>query len=1131
MPRIFVLKNHCFSKDNITAIMSHTDPYKPRVIHSRNSYTAPPSNQNHTENICTLARLSEAMKYRGIICLIVVILSSVNGFTQTYDPLQPPNSFRSPNNPDYWKNRKPYEGYWQQDVHYTIEAEIDERTNIISASEKLVYWNNSPDDLQHVFFHLYQNAFQPGSYYDILQHNNKRIQRYGKYESQKLGTQISKLTVDRKTVTTELDNTILKVDLPQLLKSGESITFEIEFKTYFDTGGNVRRRMKLFSAFGYKHYNGVHWYPRICVYDRKFGWTTDQHLGREFYGDFGTYDVELTFAEHFIVGATGFLVNRDEVLPTELRKKLDIVNFKDKEWNSPPSEIIPYDVNKRKTWKYHAENVHDFAFTADPTYRIGEAEWNGVKCYALAQEQHASKWQDAAAYTAKIVKIYSEDFGMLVYHKMISADARDGMEYPMLTLDGGYEPTHRGLLAHETAHNWFFAQVGNNETYRATLDEGFTTFLTSWCLTKLEGDTIAYLPPQSKYLQRYKKPVTEAKGRAYDIYLKEAMRYRDPQLNTHSDAFNGALRHGGGYRQVYFKTTVMLYNLQYVLGDELFQSAMQKYFDQWKICHPYFIDFRNSVIHFTKVDLNWFFDQWLEESKALDYSIKSLSKGKEKDEFQITFQRKGRMQMPIDFQVVAKDGKKYDFYIPNTWWEKETQASVLPRWIGWDRLKPTYTATVSIPSGISRVVIDPTNRLADINMLDNSSWKRIDYSFDHRIDNRSNRTSYEVFIRPDLWYNGYDGLKIGVHLNGDYMDYKSKFDLNIWFNSGLAQHNWGAAIPNINQFDQVSYRFNYTKPIDKCIKGSSIFLSAKSLDGMEGYSLGMNRESNTGHSTIYTYLKVLYRADSMDLHYLLYPDEWIPGYYNSSLNVGVNHDYDYRKGNGLINLNLRSSTLAGDYDYATASLKLTNNHRLGKFILKTRWFLQYGTGKIWPKESQLYLAGANPEELMDNAFTRSVGFVPSDWTGYGANANYFHAGGGLNLRGYSGYLTPFEDQNNVIRTVYKGQTGTAINAELEFNRLFRFNPLFLNNAWKVKTYLFADAGIINSSFADEPLAFADFRADAGVGTALTITKWGVLELVSPVTFRFDMPLFLNRIPATETQYVKYRWLVGVSRAF
>ncbi|MEZ4917421.1 MAG: hypothetical protein R2836_10615, partial [Chitinophagales bacterium] len=402
-----------------------------------------------------------------------------------YNPIAPPNTFQSTENPYYWRNKKPYTDYWQQDVYYKIHATINEETDIIIGNEQLVYWNNSPDTLFEVYFHLYQNAFQPGSYYDNLYHNNGQIAKYGKYESAGLGTTIDDIKIDGATVKTTLDNTILIVHLNEPILPQSSVKFDINFKTYYDNG-SVRRRMKFFETFGQKQYNGCHWYPRIAVYDKKFGWTTDQHLGREFYGDFGTYDVTLNFASNYIVAATGKLQNENEVLPKELREKIDIKNFKNKPWNATPSVIIPYKKGERKEWHFYAENIHDFAFTASPHYRIGEAYYipegtnDTITAYSFAQESHASGWQNAAEYTAKVLQVYSEDIGMYGYHKMIVADARDGMEYPMLTLDGGSDPGYRGLLAHEVGHNWFYGMVNNNETYRAFMDEGFTQFLTAW---------------------------------------------------------------------------------------------------------------------------------------------------------------------------------------------------------------------------------------------------------------------------------------------------------------------------------------------------------------------------------------------------------------------------------------------------------------------------------------------------------------------------------------------------------------------------------------------------------------------------------------------------------------------------
>ena len=1054
---------------------------------------------------------------------IIIALAPFIGNSQAYDDLSKPNSYRSAENPNYWKNKMPREEYWQQDVHYTIKADIDETSDIITASQKLEYWNNSPADLNFVYFHLYQNAFQPDSYYDNLQENNKKKPKYSEYESAKKGTEILNISISGKELKTELDNTILKVWLDEPLKTGESIRFDIEFKTYFG-GGSVRRRMKKFNSSGFTHYDGVHWYPRICVYDRKFGWTTDQHLGKEFYGDFGTFDVELTFSSNYIVDGTGFMTNRNEMLPLELREKLDIKNFATKPWNEKASIITTYDSLAHKTWIFHAENVHDFAFTADPTYRIGEAEWNGKKCIALVQEPHALGWQNAAEYTAKIIETFSNEIGMYTYHKMIVADAKDGMEYPMLTLDGGYDPSYRGLFIHEVGHNWFFGQVGNNETYRAALDEGFTQFLTSYGAEKIEGDTVIQNLPRSKYKQRYRKKNLTRYRNVYFGYLRDAMKNKDPQLNTHSDAFNGALGHGGGYGHVYYKTATMLYNLQYVLGDELFIASMQNYFSEWKIAHPYFEDFRNSIINYTKVDLNWFFDQWLETTKSIDYGIKSIQRGTEENEFIITFKRNGRMQMPIDFNVKARNGKTATYHIPNTWFEKETDATILPRWIGWDKVQPTYDANIIVPSGIENIRIDTTNRLADINMLNNSNRLPVEFHFDHKIANLPDIRYYELKSRPDLWYNGFDGLKAGFHLNGSYMNYKHKFDLNLWMNSGLFNQ------VQSNQFDYVSYRFNYSTPTDNFILGSTINFSTKYLDGLIGNKIGFEKKSNSEKSKVYAYFKSMYRPDSSDVLYLINPYEWSPLKWNNTVNLGINHRYKSVKGSGEINLLTKSSSLGSDYNYSLLSVELINQTNLGKLVLRTRFFGQLGTGNNWAPESQLYFAGSNQEDMMDNKYMRSTGFIAHSWEGYGVSTNHLHYGGGLNLRGYAGYLGAVEMSDGSIRNFYKNSTGAAFNVELEFDQLIGWNPSFLRNYFDLDCYLFGDIGTINYNYSNESIMFIEPRADAGIGTSLTIQRWGALELVKPLTIRVDVPFYLSHAPYVE-ENIDFRWIIGINRSF
>lgn len=1055
--------------------------------------------------------------------ILLACLSSVYGFLKAQD------DYRSTANPYYWKNRKPVEGYWQQDVAYKIKAKLDDKTDIIEGSEELTYWNNSPDELGFVYFRLTQNAFQPGSYLDNQQKENKILPKYGRYEYIKLGTDVESVVSGGKTLKTELDNTILKVYLEEPLKSGQSISFNVKFKTYFDKG-STRRRMKLFNVDQYKHYDGVHWYPRLSVYDRKFGWTTDQHLGKEFYGDFGTYDVELSLPNNYVVEATGLLQNTQEVMPDSLRKKLDVKNFANKPLNQAASQIIKPD-GTFKTYKYHAINVHDFAFTADPTYRIGEAEYKGVKCIAVVQEPHAAGWQNAASYTAKIIQTYSEDIGMYAYPKMVVADARDGMEYPMLTLDGGLDPDYHQLLAHEVGHNWFFGMVGNNETYRAALDEGFTQFLTSWCVEKLDGPVEPIKKDSSiwkSYSERYARPVLIRDKRVYNAYIADAVRDIDMPLNTHSDQFNGALEHGGGYRHVYYKTATMLYNLQYTLGDELFLKAMQHYFDQWKICHPYFEDFRNSIIQYTHVDLNWFFDQWLESTKHIDYSVASIKKDEKDDEYTITFKRKGSMQMPLDFQITANDDRKYDFHIPNDWFVKKTTATVLPRWIGWNNVQPVYKAHVKIPMGIDNVVIDTTRRLADINMLNNSHKFPSTLTFDSEIAGPPDRNRYELRARPDLWYNSYDGIKLGVHTEGGYLDYKHVFSLTIWFNTGMRQSHIPLHTGIVNKYENLSYNFTYQTGVEKFSRNTYLNVAAKSLEGLQSYSFGGKKTDDENRNTFYTYFKSMYRRDTT---YLLYRSLWPKGRFNNTVNVGFEHLYKYFKGDGAINIAMKSTTLGSDYAYAAFSLTSINHNKLGKFDLNTRVFGQLGTGSSFAPESQLYLSGANPEEMMDNKFTRSRGFVDNSWLGYGASTNHFQMGGGLNLRGYAGYLAAQLDENDAVRYTYKGTSGASTSLELNFDRLFKFHPRAFRKWLKMETYVFADGGVINYNVFGESFALSDFRADAGLGTALTIKKWGPLTMAKPLTIRFDVPVWLSNAPAADKGNFKLRWVLGLNKSF
>jgi hypothetical protein len=1075
-------------------------------------------------------------------------------WAQGYSDLGPYNQFRTAQNALYWKNKMPHLGYWQQDVHYKIQARIDETTDIITAEQELTYFNNSPDTLHYLFFHLYQNAFQPGSYLHDLQEHNDLHPTYGKYENARLGTVLDEVKSNRKDLKTELDNTIIKVYLDEPIAPNASAKIFMRFRTFYDAG-STRRRMKKYGAWGFKHYNGCQWYPKVCVYDRKFGWCTDQHLNREFYGDYGTFDVDLTFANNYIVEATGHLMNENEMLPDTLRKKLDIRNFKDKPWDEKPSVIIPYKKGQTKTWSYHAENVHDFAFTADPSYRVldtiiypsvqfpklalgKQGDVRGVRCVALVQEPHASGWQTAHEYLAKIIHAFSRDFGVYEYPKIVVADAADGMEYPMLTLDGGRDPEYRGLLVHEVGHNWFYGMIGSNETYRAAMDEGFTQFLTAWGMEAIDGKFIVQDSSKNKYIRKFWQATPVRDNKFFYSYLSDAIVHNDEPLNTHSDGFNGALGQGGGYRHVYSKTATMLYNLQYVLGDSLFLAAMQHYMQQWKIAHPYPEDFRNSIIRFTGVDLNWFFDEWMETTKNIDYKVGKVRKGQFKDEYEITLRRKGRMQMPIDLRVVSKKDSVYDFIIPNTWWEKDTDANTLSRWIGWDKLRPTYTATVTIPHGIKNVIIDPSERLADVNMLNNRKRGTVDFRFDSRIFPFPSWTKYRMYMRPDIWWNAYDGFKVGIHLHGNYMNVKHVFAFSAWVNTHLAQGGPAYYIDKSSRKKAgwFSYRFDYSTALDPLIKKGTFYFNSRWLDGYEMYRLGITKQF-PHNVTLDVNFKGFTRNKEGWRNYLLYPSEWSTIWtgnkkFNASLNITATYSYSHPKFYGFLSAHLRSAMLSSSYNYHYIELTNILKASAWKFDFRTRVYGRFGTAKDLPSESALFFAGGNPEEMMESKYYRAAGFVPASMAyTYRDNMNHLHFGGGLNMRGYAGYLLAEKDVNGIVLPAYKGASGFAVNVEMDFNRIVKVKNAKLKSIFDLNTYLFADAGAIAYSNTLNKQQLSQIRADAGAGVALTIKRWGPLQNIKPLTLRFDVPFFITHAPFANQKHFDFRWVVAVSRAF
>jgi len=1063
------------------------------------------------------------MKKTGLTLLFCGLISSL--LAQF-----PRDTFQASTNPWYWKNRKPAPDYWQQDVYYRIQAQLNPQDREIQGSLKLTYFNNSPDSLKEFSFHLYQNAFQPDSYLDQLRKNFNETPAYGKLESQKKGTQVHSIQSAGRTLQTIEDNTILRVVSNRPLPPGDSIVFDIRFSSWFDTGPD-RRRMKMFpvemeDGSQTWHFDGVHWYPRISVYDSRHTWDVQQHFGKEFYGDFGTWDVELSLPSEYIVEATGELLNEAEMLPSPLRQALDIKNFKDKKIGSPASLILKPD-GQTKTWKYHAVNVHDFAFTADPSYRIDEVKAGSVRCIAVAQEQNASGWQDAAAIAARVIKLYSDFIGPYAYPKMVVADAQDGMEYPMLTLDGGHSPGYTGLLAHEIGHNWFFGMLGTNETYRAFMDEGFTQFLTMWAMDSIKGWDKKGISPDR--LQQ-----------GYFRYMNEALRDHEGQLNTHADAYYAECGHGGQYSMAYHKTAVMLYNLQYYLGNQLFEEAMQFYFNRWAIAHPYPEDFRQAITDYTRTDLSRFFDEWMETDKKVDYGIRSI-RSIGKDSVRLTFTRTGDLIMPVEFTLKDHSNTEKKYLIPSSYFsKKESDLTVLPYWYQFGELGRTYQVTLA-GGKKSRVVIDPSRRLGDIRMMDNQSGlfpTKLKLSLTDHKNNKSDWENYTLHLRPWVWWNLVGGVQAGGQLQGHYMQSRHKVKIGLVQNTTLLDRYEGSAIlDGDSKYYFFNYWASYRTQFAPIGRDGEIILESAYRDGAFRNNAGLEKwyisgpSSNQVKQGWFVNWIYLLRPLRQLTNYLAETDTWRTEQSNAYLKTGWRKQYKIPHGTGNWRVELRNAAPGSDADYRNIRFESIYQMQILKetFTFRYRAYAQLGEGNT-PIESQTWLGGGNPEDAWGNDFYRAESFFPASFTetNMGRNPSNVHFGGGYNLRGYSGYRAEFEDG----AAAWYGNNGAALNLELEFDDRIPFHPRWVKDHAKLDAYLFADGGILGRSLTRQGLDKIDwdkFRANFGLGTALSLYR-SRKKNTQPLIIRADFPLLLTSAPYTEDNF-QFRWMLGIGRAF
>ena len=575
--------------------------------------------------------------------------------------------------------------YWQQHVEYTMDIEMDVSDFTFEGEQSIVYSNNSNDTIKKVYYHLFFNAFKPNSQMDIrsrtIRDPDRRVgSRIVALEEEDYGDlSVISLKQDGKDVSFQEKGTVLTARLNKPLLPGKKTKLNMSFTGQVPL--QIRRSGKM-------NKEGVHltmtqWFPKLAEFDSE-GWHPNPYIGREFHGVWGNYTVNITIDKNYIVGGTGYLENANEI-------------------GHGYSEKEPKENDKStNTWRFYAPNVHDFAWAADPDYihDIKQSE-SGVDLHFFYKPTvNVDYWKKLQDDSVTLMKYFEESIGPYPWKQYSIIQGGDGgMEYAMCTMitgDRSY-PSLLGVTAHEMAHAWFQHILANNEAKHPWMDEGFTEYATS-----LAENYVNKVSPKFPHKS------------SYDRYYVLANSGIEQAQTVHSDRYDYNFAYGAS---AYSKGSVFLSQLGYIIGKENLSKTLKRYYDEFKFKHPNPNDFKRIAEKVSDLELEWYLNDWTKTAHKIDYAIdiSSLDAGRT-----ITLKRKGRMPMPIELVVTFEDNSSQLYYIPSDLmhgyksFDKEVILMEPWNWVSTD-----YELSVLGSKKITKIEIDPSKRIADVNQMDN----------------------------------------------------------------------------------------------------------------------------------------------------------------------------------------------------------------------------------------------------------------------------------------------------------------------------------------------------------------------------------------------------------------------------
>lgn len=574
--------------------------------------------------------------------------------------------------------------YWQQQADYKMNVDLDVKSHKFTGDQEITYTNNSPDTLDRLYFHLYFNAFQPNSMMDVRSRNivdpdsrvGDRISKLSKDEEGHL--HLSSLMVDGKDVVFTEEGTILVAYLKSKILPNTTVVISTKF-----TGQVPKqiRRSGRDNAEGIS-YSMTQWYPKLSEYDVD-GWHPNPYIGREFYGIWGDWEVSIAIDGRYRVGATGQMVSNPKVMGRGLMGKA------------------------RYTFK--AKHVHDFAWAADPDYTLVEHTTKAgtqLKLYFQPGEETTENWSLLPRILDEAEQYMNKHFGEYPYPVYSIIQGGDGgMEYPMATLITGKRslPSLVGVSIHEWMHSWYQMVLGTDEAQYPWMDEGFTSYATSYTMNHLRGKGL--LPGD-----QVDNPM---RGSIDGLGEYSKSEYDEP-ITTHADHYSTNTAYSVAS---YTKGSVFLEQLKYIIGTPAFDRTMLRYFNEWKYKHPTPRNFIRVAEKESGMILDWYLEYWMGTTKYPNYGIQSVS------DSHITLVNNGKMPMPLEIIVTEKDNTKSVYYIPLRIMRGEKVSeygSDVPFYMmeDWRWTSPTYELKLK-DRNYKHIAINPLGNFVDTDRSDN----------------------------------------------------------------------------------------------------------------------------------------------------------------------------------------------------------------------------------------------------------------------------------------------------------------------------------------------------------------------------------------------------------------------------